>query len=83
MTREDLAGLPETYIERLEPGETEGTYRVSMDYPDYIPFIEEAQNRDLRRQMQFKFWNRAAEANTPLMAEAVARPERDRVPARL
>ena len=72
MTREDLVGLPETYIERLKPGETEGTYRVSMDYPDYIPFIEEAQNRDLRRQMQFKFWNRAAEANTPLMAEAVA-----------
>ena len=72
MTREDLVGLPETYIERLESGETEGTYRVSMDYPDYIPFIEEAQSRDLRRQMQFKFWNRASEANTPLMAEAVA-----------
>jgi Zn-dependent oligopeptidase len=72
MTREDLAGLPDAYLERLEPGETEGTYRVSMEYPDYIPFIEEAQNRDLRRQMQFKFWNRAAEANTPLMEEAVA-----------
>jgi thimet oligopeptidase len=72
MTRDDLAGLPETYIERLGPGDAEGTYRVSMDYPDYIPFIEEADNRELRRQMQFKFWNRAAEENTPLMAEAVA-----------
>lgn len=72
MTRDDLAGLPETYIERLGPGNAEGTYRVSMDYPDYIPFIEEADNRELRRQMQFKFWNRAAEENTPLMAEAVA-----------
>ena len=72
MTRDDLAGLPDGYIERLEPGEAEGTYRVSMEYPDYIPFIEEAQNRELRRQMQLKFWNRAAEANTPLMKEAVA-----------
>ena len=72
MTREDLAGLPDAYIERLEPGDSEGTYRVSMDYPDYIPFIEEAQNRELRRQMQFKFWNRAAEVNMPLMEEAVA-----------
>ena len=72
MTREDLAGLPEAYIERLSPGESEGTYRVSMSYPDYIPFIEEAEHRDLRRQMQFKFWNRAAEDNTPLLAEAVA-----------
>ncbi len=72
MTVEDLAGLPEAYIERLAPGESEGTYRVSMAYPDYIPFIEESENRDLRRQMQFKFWNRAAEDNTPLLAEAVA-----------
>lgn len=72
MTREDLAGLPDAYIERLEPGDAEGTFRVSMEYPDYIPFIEEASNRDLRRQMQFKFWNRAAEANTPLLQEAVA-----------
>jgi len=72
MTRDDLAGLPDGYIERLEPGGAEGTYRVSMEYPDYIPFIEEARNRELRRQMQLKFWNRAAEANTPLMEEAVA-----------
>jgi len=72
MTNEDLAGLPDAYIERLAPGESEGTYRVSMAYPDYIPFIEESENRDLRRQMQFKFWNRAAVDNTPLLAEAVA-----------
>ena len=71
MTRDDLAGLPETYVERLEPGTAEGTYRVSMSYPDYIPFVEEAENRELRRQMQFKFWNRAAEENTPLLAEAI------------
>ncbi len=72
MTRDDLAGLPEAYVERLEPGGSESTFRVSMNYPDYIPFIEEAENRDLRRQMQFKFWNRAAEENTPLLAEAVS-----------
>jgi thimet oligopeptidase len=72
MTRGDLAGLPDSYVERLEPGTSEATFRVSMQYPDYIPFIEEAENRDLRRQMQFKFWNRAAEENTPLLAEAVA-----------
>jgi Zn-dependent oligopeptidase len=72
MTREDLMGLPDAYIERLESGDAEDTFRVSMEYPDYIRFIEEAENRDLRRQMQFKFWNRAAEANTPLLEEAVA-----------
>ncbi|MEA3510994.1 MAG: M3 family metallopeptidase [Actinomycetota bacterium] len=71
MTRDDLAGLPDSYIDRLESGDSEGTFRVSMNYPDYIPFVEEAENRDLRRQMQYKFWNRAAEENTPLLGEAV------------
>jgi thimet oligopeptidase len=71
MTRDDLSGLTDAYIERLAPGAAEGTYRVSMAYPDYLPYIREADNRDLRRRMQHKFWNRAAEANTPLLAEAV------------
>ncbi len=72
MTRDELAGLPDSYIEGLQPGATEGTFRVSMSYPDYIPFIEQAENRELRRRMQFKFWNRAADENMPLLAEAVA-----------
>ncbi|MEN8233377.1 MAG: M3 family metallopeptidase [Actinomycetota bacterium] len=72
MTRDELAGLTASYVDRLEPGSADGTYRVSMKYPDYIPFIEEAENRDLRRQMQFKFWNRAASENTPLLTEAVS-----------
>jgi thimet oligopeptidase len=72
MTRDDLAGLPDAYVERLKPGASEATFRVSMNYPDYIPFIEEAENRDLRRKMQFKFWTRSAEENTPLLAEAVS-----------
>ena len=72
VSREGLTGLPESYVERLDPGSADGTYRVSMKYPDYIPFIEEAENRDLRRQLQHKFWNRAADENLPLLEEAVA-----------
>ncbi len=75
MTRDDLAGLPDAYVERLGPGGSKDTFRVSMSYPDYIPFVEEAENRDLRRRMQFKFWNRAAEENSPLLAEAVSTRE--------
>lgn len=71
MTLEDLAGLPESYIERLAPGSEPDTYRVSMAYPDYIPFVEEAERRDLRQRLQFKFWNRAVEANMPLLEEAI------------
>ncbi len=70
MTLEDLSGLPDAYIERLAPGASEGTHRVSMAYPDYIPFMEEGDRRDLRQALEYKFWNRAAEDNLPLLAEA-------------
>ena len=72
VTREDLDGLAESYIERLAPGSADGTYRVTVDYPDYFPFVHEATNRELRRALQFKFMNIAADANIPLLNEAVA-----------
>ncbi len=71
MTRDDLAGLPDEYIAGLQAGSSPDTYKVGMAYPEYIPFIEQAERRDLRKALQYKFWNRAAEANTPLLAEAV------------
>jgi thimet oligopeptidase len=72
VTREELDGLPDSYVSRLDPGPGEGTLRVSVTYPDYVPFMDQATNRDLRRRLQHKFMNRAAEANIPLLNEAVA-----------
>ncbi len=72
VTRADLAGLPDSYIENLKPGEKENTYCVSMAYPDVVPFIENVKNRDLREALQRKFNNRAAATNRPILEEAVA-----------
>jgi len=69
---ERLAGMSPEYIERLGPGEEPGTLRITMAYPDYLPFMDEGADRELRRTLQFRFWNRATDANTPLLAEAVA-----------
>lgn len=71
VTRADLAGLPDHYVEGLEPGEEEGTYRVTMAYPDVVPFMEMADRRDLREQLSFKFNSRAVSQNRPLLEEAV------------
>ncbi len=71
VTEAQLDGLSADYVGRLSPGEDEGTYRISMAYPDYVPFLEQGTNRELRRRLQFKFWNQAAEANKPLLAQAV------------
>ena len=71
VTREQLAGLPDAYVERLSPGEREGTYRVSLDYPEVNPFLEQAQDRDLRRELFIKNWSKAVSANRPLLDEAL------------
>ncbi len=69
--REQLAGLPDDFVERLSPGERKGTYRVSLDYPEVNPFLDQAHDRTLRRELFMKNWNRAVEGNRPLLDEAL------------
>jgi thimet oligopeptidase len=71
VTREQLAGLPEDYVERLSPGDRPGTYRVSLDYPELNPFLDQARDRSLRRELFMKHWNRAVELNRPLLDEGL------------
>ena len=71
VTRADLDGLPDAYIDNLKEGEKPNTFCVSMSYPDVVPFLDNVKNRDLRRALQHKFLNRAAIPNRPVLAEAV------------
>ena len=71
VTEDELAGLSAQYIARLQPGETPNTRRVSLDYPEYLPFMEQAKQRDLRRDLQHKFYNMAATENSKILDEAV------------
>ena len=71
VTRADLAGLPDEYIEQLKPGEKKNTFSVSMDYPDVIPFLDNAERRDLREALTQKFNSRAEKQNRGLLQETV------------
>ena len=68
---DDLDGLPESYVGALTKDEKTGSYKVTMDYPDYIPFMENSSRRDLRQSIQFLYGNRAVETNRAILAEAV------------
>jgi thimet oligopeptidase len=70
LTGEELKGLPQDYVDRLERTE-DGKYVVTLDYPDYHPFMQQAENGDARRRLELKFNNRAAK-NTPLLEEALS-----------
>ncbi|HEX9762631.1 MAG TPA: M3 family metallopeptidase, partial [Acidimicrobiia bacterium] len=69
--REDLDGLPDSYIDALEVDEETGKFKVTIDYPNLIPFQENAKRRDLREELRFKFNTVAVEDNRKLLDEAV------------
>lgn len=70
-TREDLEGLPDAFIEGLSVDEETGKYKVTIDYPNLIPFTENSPRRDLREQLRFKFNTVAVEDNRKLLEEAI------------
>ncbi len=71
VTAEDLVGLPQGYLESLDPGPDDGTYLVTMAYPHVVPFLDNAARRDLRERLSFLFNSRAVGPNRPILEEAV------------
>ena len=78
LTRDQLAGLPDAYIDGLREVDTaEGPrLRVSLEYPEMYPFLETADDESLRRELFLKNHNKAADSNVAILDEAlVARDE--------
>jgi thimet oligopeptidase len=71
-SREDLEGMPDSWIEGLDVDEETGEYKVTIAYPHLIPFLENSPRRDLREQLRFKFNTVAVEENRKLLEEAIA-----------
>jgi oligopeptidase A len=71
VTRDELEGLPDSYIDGLEVDEETGKHKVTIAYPDMIPFLENSPRRDLREQLRFKFNTVAIEENRKLLEEAL------------
>jgi Zn-dependent oligopeptidase len=71
LTPEELEGLAPNFVERLKPGETPGTKRVTLEYPDVQPFMEQSPRRDLRERLEFKEWTKAVEENMHVLVETL------------
>jgi Zn-dependent oligopeptidase len=76
VTKDDLEGMPDSFIENLERGDGDHTYRIGLSYPEVVPFLENSPRRDLREQLARKFNTRALETNRPLLEEAVGTRQR-------
>jgi thimet oligopeptidase len=64
-------GLPASYLGGLQTKEN-GNYWVSLDYPDLFPFLQNANDSDLRRELLAKSWNEGYPQNVELLEEAIS-----------
>ena len=65
---EELAGLPEDFIETHAPDDN-GKIRLTTDYPDYYPFATYAHDDARRLEFAIVFRDRGYPANEPILQE--------------
>jgi len=70
-SREDLEGMPDSWIDNLEIDQKTNKYKVTIDYPDLIPFLENSPRRDLRERLRYEFNTVATEENRKILEEAL------------
>ena len=75
---EDLVGLSSSYVAGLEQRRVDdaigsGTrYRVSLEYPEFYPFMDFAEREDLRQELFTLNQNKAAATNVAILEETIA-----------
>jgi thimet oligopeptidase len=74
VAREDLAGMPDRWIEALKTVEEDGEtkYRVSLDYPELTPFMDNADSEQWRRELFLKNQVKGGAGNIKVLEEAIA-----------
>jgi thimet oligopeptidase len=63
-----LAGLPADYVASHPVGE-DGRVTITTDYPDYLPFMTFAEDREARRELLGAFLNRAWPQNDAVLLD--------------
>ncbi len=69
-SREDLDGVPERVINSLRK-DNKGKYIVSLQYPEYIPFMMYANNRKLREELANKNLKKGGKKNLKILNDLI------------
>lgn len=69
----EVQGLPAAYLARAQRDQhgQAGNYLLGFDYPEYVPFMENAQDAAARQRYQSAFANRGGERNLQLLDETL------------
>lgn len=71
VTEKELAGLGEDYVSKLQKT-PEGKYRVTLDYPDYVPFMLNSDSDEARKALEYKYNRRGGEENVKLLENTLS-----------
>lgn len=66
VTKEELRGLPKTYIESLKKDKT-GKYKISLSVPDYVPYMRHAENSKKRKELFDKYDKKGGKKNLVIL----------------
>ncbi len=71
MSEAELKGLPEAWLKDRKR-DAQGRVLVGLDYPSYIPFMQNAESEDARRRLWLAAQNQGGADNLKLLDRAVA-----------
>ena len=69
---DDLAGLPQDYIDAHPPGE-DGKIRITTQYPDLFPFLTYSESDELRKELLTLNGSRAYPQNKEILEQLMAK----------
>jgi len=67
-TPDECHGMPQSWLDRVARDE-DGNYVAGFDYPDYVPFLMNAQNEDARRRYWIANMLRGTQRNLGVLDE--------------
>lgn len=71
VSRNELDGLPQSYISRLKEDSKTHKYKVSLDYPEYFPFMKLAHSEKKRDELFFKSARKGGKKNITILQKVL------------
>jgi len=74
VTEKDTDGLPDDYKE--EHRQDDGTYKIGLAYPSYVPFMKYSKSDEARKKLAKKYKNIAADKNLDVLKQILIEREK-------